>query len=71
MVKTTLARIIAREIGCTPEAFMEYNVGNTRGIAAAREMTEGLWNYPLLGPIRVLCLDECQGGTSDFWGVFA
>jgi len=65
--KTSLARIIAREFGCAPEAFMEYNVGNTRGIAAAREMTDGLWNYPLLGPIRVICLDECQGGTEDFW----
>jgi len=68
--KTTLAGILAPELGCPfhSNAFKELNVGKDRGIAYGRQIAEEIKYKTIGGHNRVYVLDECQKATSDFWG---
>jgi DNA polymerase-3 subunit gamma/tau len=63
--KTTLARIIARMLGCADEAVMEYNTANTRGIDTIRQLAEDCQYMPMTGSVRVYILDEIHRQTKD------
>lgn len=58
--KTTLARICARELGCTEGNLTETNCGHVRGIDSVREIDESMRYAALGGKARVWILDECQ-----------
>ena len=64
--KTTLARIVAKEIGCHELDYSERNVSDARGIDDARKMINEMWYMPAHGKMKVYCLDECQGATPAF-----
>lgn len=64
--KTTLARIVAKEIGCHELDYSERNVSDARGIDDARRMISEMWYMPAHGEMKVYCLDECQGATPAF-----
>ena len=64
--KTTLAKILARELGCDLTFdFIEMNTASFRGIDTAREIIKNLARQPVKGKVRVWFLDECHRLTRD------
>jgi len=61
--KTTLARILANELGCDGLDIVELNAANTRGIDTAREISQHLSIAPY-GKARAYVLDESHQMTS-------
>jgi len=64
--KTTLARIVAKTLGCSDMDLMEYNISNMRGIDTAREIITTCQYEPLHGDVKVIILNECHKATNDF-----
>lgn len=64
--KTTLARIMANELKCSEMDLIEINIGNIRGIDAARDIVDKLKFYPISGSVKVFILDEIHKATKDF-----
>lgn len=62
--KTTLARIVAKELNCND--IMEINSGNNRGIDTARSIIENIQLKPLSGGNKVYILDEVHRTTREF-----
>ena len=58
--KTTLARILATELGCAPSDFKEINASDDTGIDSIRKLREQLQYAPLSGDIKVVLLDEAH-----------
>ncbi len=63
--KTTLARIVAKMIGCAAEDVQEYNSSNTRGIDSIREIAQNAVYSPMVGKVKVYLLDEVHRMTKD------
>lgn len=63
--KTTLARIIKKELGCSDEDFTELNTANTRGIDTVREIIENSNYSTFSGGVKIYLIDECQKLTND------
>lgn len=62
--KTTIAKIIAREVGCKNPIVI--NAGNDRGIDTAREIIEITKYKSLLGSSRFIIIDEGHQCTDAF-----
>lgn len=58
--KTTLARIIATELGCTEANLSEINASNMRGIETSRSIISKIGYKPMGGDCRVTFMDECH-----------
>lgn len=65
--KTTLARIMAKEMGCHDQDIIEMDITTSRGIDAVRDLKSGLAYKPLHGKSRAFILDEVHQGTKDFF----
>jgi len=65
--KTTLARIMANEVGGDRLTIREINCADARGIDAARDINATLEFIPAGGKPLCLIVDECHQGTKDFW----
>lgn len=63
--KTTLARIMARRLGCGKVDFQEINCADTRGIETVRSIKNQMGLSPLRGSCKVWLLDEFQKATAD------
>lgn len=65
--KTTLARIVAKELGCAESDVMEMNMSSQelRGIGGVQSIINMLGYKSLSGSPRVIILDECDNITSD------
>ena len=63
--KTTLARIIARKLGCEGNDFRELDTADFRGIDTIREIREHMQYRPLQGKCRVWLLDEVHQVTRE------
>lgn len=68
--KTTLARIVARELGCDVDVngstdYVEVNASNTRGIDDVRRLVADTMYPPITGGVRVTVVDECHALTKD------
>jgi DNA polymerase III delta prime subunit len=63
--KTTLAYLLAKEVGATNDSITEINAGQFRGIDTARELTEIIKLKRYDGKKRVIIIDEFQGTTVD------
>ena len=65
--KTTLARIIASELGCTLDStdYSEIDSADFRGIDTIREIRKNSDFLPLESPCRVWVIDECHKLTND------
>jgi len=63
--KTTIARILAKELGAHPAGIIEKNSADFRGIDAVREITrQSMFRAPG-GGMSVVILDECHKFTQD------
>jgi len=63
--KTTIARIIAKCLKCSPYDLIEKNSADYRGIDDIRAIRSTMNNAPIEGDVRVWVLDECHKITSD------
>jgi len=63
--KTTLGRIIAKELGAHGNDFREVDSADFRGIDTIREIRKQSQFKPLEGPCRVWLLDEIHRQTAD------
>ena len=64
--KTTLARLFAKEVGCSDCNIIEVDVSDNRGIDAVREIKRGARYKPIIGgEKKAYILDEFQGATMD------
>lgn len=69
--KTTLARIIARKLGCDDRNIMEVDAASNSGIDAVREI-QGKLQYLGFGESskRAIIVDECHGLSKQAWQAF-
>ena len=58
--KTTLARIMAKKVGCVGEDLDEKNCADFRGIDMVREIRDRIGLVPIGGSARVCIIDEAQ-----------
>ncbi len=63
--KTTIGRIIAKEIGAIDTDFREVDSADFRGIDSIREIRKQSEFLPLKGPAKAWLLDECHKLTDD------
>lgn len=63
--KTSVARILAREIGCAPEDLYEIDAASNRGIDEIRELREGVKTLPFRSPYKVYIIDEAHMLTKE------
>lgn len=64
--KTTLARIVARGLGCDMEVdFLEINSSDYRGIDTVRQLIQSSRYKSMSGGVRVWLIDEVHGMTRD------
>jgi len=63
--KTTFARIVASELGCSDMDFHEYNSAlEDKGVNAVRNIRQVAHLAPSSGEVKVFFLDECFDGNS-------
>lgn len=58
--KTTLARILARKLGCGKQDYAEVNCASCDPMATIRSIQSAVTLHPMSGPCRVWLLDEVQ-----------
>ncbi len=58
--KTSLARILAREIGCTEKDLYEIDAASHTGVDDIREIREGVATLPFESPYKVYIIDEAH-----------
>lgn len=63
--KTTIARIIASQLGCSGRDLYELDSGQFRGIDTVRDIRSNLNYHPIDSKCRVWIIDECHRLTSD------
>lgn len=56
--KTTLARLLAKELGCTWKDLYEIDAASNRGIDEIRELREAVYALPFESPYKVYIIDE-------------
>jgi DNA polymerase-3 subunit gamma/tau len=68
--KTSVARILAREIGTTDNDVYEIDAASNRGIDDVREIREGVNVLPLESKFKVYIIDEAHMLTKEAWNAF-
>ncbi len=63
--KTTVARIFAREAGCSPSDIIEIDAASNRGIDEIRELREAVRSMPFSSPYKVYIVDEAHMLTKE------
>ena len=66
--KTTLARIMAKELGASPSDIHERNCSDDTGVDAMRDMVDGFQYLPD-GPCAVYILDEVHALSKSAWSM--
>lgn len=56
--KTSVARILARALGCAPEDLVEIDAASNTGVDDIRELQEGVRTLPFKSPVKVYIIDE-------------
>lgn len=65
--KTTIARIVARELGTSDEDTFEIDAASNRGIDDIRELREGVSTLPFNSKYKVYIIDEVHMLTKEAW----
>lgn len=68
--KTTVARILARELGVTSNDVYEMDAASNRSIDDIRGLREGAYAMPLDSPFKFYIIDEAHMLTKDAWNAF-
>lgn len=63
--KTTLARILRRQLKCSTYDFKEQNCANKRGIDSIREIEQTMSLAPMKGKIKMWIFDEAHQWTGE------
>lgn len=63
--KTTVARIVARDIGCNDEDIIEIDAASNRGIDEIRVLREAVRTAPFSSPYKVYIIDEAHMLTKE------
>lgn len=63
--KTTLARILAKKLGCDDVDFEELNAAKERGINMIRSVSERIGLSPRIGKCKIWVFDEAHSLTPD------
>ena len=63
--KTSVARILAREIGASENDMYEIDAASNRGIDDIRELRDSVHTYPLESPYKVYIIDEVHMLTKE------
>ena len=63
--KTTVARILARELGARESDIVEIDAASNRGIDDARRLKEESYFIPIHGKTKVFIIDECHMLTKE------
>lgn len=65
--KTTIARIIAKELGTSPNDIYEMDAASNRGIDDVRDIRENVRTLPFDSKYKIYILDEVHMFTKDAW----
>ena len=65
--KTTIARIIARELGVSANDIYEMDAASNRGIDDVREINENVLTLPFDSKYKIYILDEVHMFTKEAW----
>ncbi|MEX2014166.1 MAG: DNA polymerase III subunit gamma/tau [Parcubacteria group bacterium] len=68
--KTSLARILSREIGTSPHDLVEMDAASNRGIDDVREIRDSVNTLPFESKYKVYIIDEVHMLTKDAWPAF-
>ena len=68
--KTTVARILAREVGCTEQDLYEVDAASNNSVEDVRALTEGVYTLPFESPYKVYILDEVHMLSKSAWNAF-
>ena len=68
--KTSVARILAREIGVRPNDVYEIDAASNTGVDDIRELREGAYVLPLQSPYKVYIVDEAHMLSRNVWNAF-
>jgi DNA polymerase-3 subunit gamma/tau len=63
--KTTIGRIIAKELGCSGTDYQEINTADFRGIDTIRELRKRINYKPIESKVRVFLIDEVHKLSND------
>jgi DNA polymerase-3 subunit gamma/tau len=65
--KTSVARILSRELGVSDKDLYEMDAASNRGIDDIRALREGVYAMPFESPYKFYILDEAHMLTKDAW----
>ncbi len=65
--KTTLARILAKEMGCEPANIIEIDAATNNGVDDVRNLLTGLKYIGFGSPQKMIIIDECHGLSKNAW----
>jgi DNA polymerase III subunit gamma/tau len=68
--KTSMARILSREIGTSANDLVEMDAASNRGIDDVREIRESVNTLPYESRYKVYIIDEVHMLTKDAWNAF-
>ncbi|HEY4522967.1 MAG TPA: DNA polymerase III subunit gamma/tau [Candidatus Paceibacterota bacterium] len=68
--KTTVARILAKELGCTERDLYEVDAASNNSVEDIRALTEGVYTLPFESPYKVYILDEVHMLSKAAWNAF-
>ncbi len=68
--KTSVARILARELGVSEKDLYEMDAASNRGIDDIRELREGVYAMPFESPYKFYIIDEAHMLTKEAWNAF-
>ncbi|QQG37709.1 MAG: DNA polymerase III subunit gamma/tau [Candidatus Kaiserbacteria bacterium] len=68
--KTSVARILASELGVSAKDLYEIDAASNRGIDDIRELREGVFAMPFESPYKFYIIDEAHMLTKDAWNAF-
>lgn len=63
--KTSLARILAKEAGCSEVDLIEIDAASSRGVDEIRALREAVRFYPMQGKVKVYIIDEAHMLTKE------
>ncbi len=68
--KTSVARILAREAGCSEKDLYEIDAASNNSVEDIRVLTEGVYTMPFESPYKVYILDEVHMLSKSAWNAF-